>query len=115
MTLNTNLKHLSSADELKELIDTSENVMVCCGRMGPMCVPVYVVMQELEGSEEYREVEFRDMLFDNPESNVIRNLPECSSFLGLPFTVYYKNGKVVKATSSVQSKEQITNNLNEIL
>jgi thioredoxin 1 len=27
--------------------------------------------------------------------------------MGLPFTVYYKNGKVVAATSSIQSKEQI--------
>jgi len=115
MTLDTNLKHLSTADELKELIENNENVMVCCGRMGPMCVPVYASMEELEGSEEYGNVAFRDMLFDNPEAGVIRSLPECSSFRGLPFTVYYKNGKVAKATSSIQSKEQITANLNEIL
>jgi len=46
---------------------------------------------------------------------VIRNAPECSSFMGLPFTVYYKNGKLVKATSSIQSKAQITSILNEKL
>jgi thioredoxin 1 len=28
--------------------------------------------------------------------------------MGIPFTIYYKNGKVVKATSSIQSREQIT-------
>jgi len=48
------------------------------------------------------------MLFDNPHAAIIRNLPECSSFMGLPFNVYYKNGKVVKATSSIQNREQIT-------
>ena len=76
--------------------------MVCCGRMGPMCIPVYGVMEELE--DEYKHVAFRDMPFDSPEAAVIRGLPECSSFRGLPFTVYYKNGKVVKATSSIQTQ-----------
>jgi thioredoxin 1 len=47
------------------------------------------------------------MLFDNPDAYVIRDLPECRGFMGLPFTVYFKNGKVVKATSSIQSKDQI--------
>ncbi len=115
MTLDTNLKHFSTAAELEEIINSSENVMVCCGRMGPMCVPVYGAMEELQASGDYDNVEFRDMLFDNPEASVIRNLPECSSFRGLPFTVYYKNGKVVKATSSIQSKEQVTEILDEIL
>jgi thioredoxin 1 len=47
------------------------------------------------------------MEFDNPESHVIRDLPEVKGFMGIPFTIYYKNGKVVKATSSIQTKEQI--------
>ncbi len=114
MTLDTNLKHLTSAAELNELISNNENVMVCCGRMGPMCVPVYAVMEELEKSDSYDNVVFRDMLFDDPESAVIRNLPECRSFRGLPFTIYYKNGKVAKATSSVQSKDQVTTILKEV-
>ncbi len=114
MTLDTNLKHLTSAAELSDLIKNKENVMVCCGRMGPMCVPVYAVMEELEKSGEYGTVEFRDMLFDHPEASVIRNLPECANFRGLPFTIYYKNGKVAKATSSLQSKEQITSILKEV-
>ncbi len=114
MTLDTNLKHVTSGAELNELITDNENVMVCCGRMGPMCVPVYAVMEELEKSGEYDNVVFRDMLFDDPEAAVIRNLPECRSFRGLPFTIYYKNGKVAKATSSVQSKEQVTSILKEV-
>jgi thioredoxin 1 len=44
---------------------------------------------------------------------VIRNLPECRSFQGLPFVVYYKNGNVVKATSSIQSRDQVTKILDE--
>ena len=106
MVLPTNLKHVATEAELNELLKNHENVMVCCGRMGPMCVPVYDLMEELQ--DEYPHVEFRDMLFDNPEAAVIRNLPECRGFMGLPFTVYYKNGKVVKATSSIQNREQIT-------
>ncbi len=48
------------------------------------------------------------MEFDHPVATVIRNLPECRGFMGLPFTVYYKNGKVVKATTGIQNREQIT-------
>ena len=114
MHLDTNLKHLLSGAELTKLIETSENVLVCCGRLGPMCLPVYDAMDELKGSEKYNHVEFRDMLFDNPEAEIIRSLPECASFMGLPFTVYYKNGKVVKATPSLQDKDQITAILNEV-
>jgi thioredoxin 1 len=73
--------------------------------MGPMCIPVYASMKELEG--EYKNVKFYDMEFDLPDASVIRNLPESKGFMGLPFTIYYKNGKVVEATSSIQSKEQI--------
>ena len=109
--LNTNLTHVLSEKEHSELLDSNENVMICCGRMGPMCVPVYESMEELEG--EYKNIKFADMEFDSPDAKVIRNLPECSSFAGLPFVIYYKNGKVVKATSSIQSRDQITKVLNE--
>ena len=106
MVLPTNLKHVATEAEYNEILKNHENVMICCGRMGPMCVPVYDIMEELQ--EEYPHVEFRDMLFDSPEAHVIRNLPQCRGFMGLPFTVYYKNGEVVAATSSIQSQEQIT-------
>lgn len=105
MTLPTNLSHITTAAELEKIISQNENVMVCCGRMGPMCVPVYDVMEQLEG--EYKNVKFFDMAFDSPEAHIIRNLPDCKGFAGLPFTVYYKNGKVAKATSSIQNMEQV--------
>ncbi|MBN1651451.1 MAG: thioredoxin [Bacteroidales bacterium] len=107
MVLPTNLKHVATANELTELINEKENVMVCCGRMGPMCLPVYDIMKTFEDSGDYDHIEFRDMLFDSPEAAAIRNLPECRSFMGLPFTVYFKNGKVAKATSSIQNMDMV--------
>lgn len=109
--LYTNLKHIESAADHKKAISENENVMIICGRMGPMCIPVYGVAEELE--DEYKNVKFFDMEFDNPESYVIRSIPEVRGFMGIPFTIYYKHGKVVKATSSIQSKEQVTSILNK--
>ncbi|MFP4288528.1 MAG: thioredoxin [Bacteroidota bacterium] len=103
--LQTGLKEIETAQELKKIIEENENVMVCCGRMGPMCIPVYEAMEELE--EEREDVQFYTMAFDNPEASVITNDPACSGFMGLPFTMYYKNGKVAHATSSIQSMQQI--------
>jgi thioredoxin len=103
--LHTDLKHLLNKEELKETLKKNENVMICCGRMGPMCIPVYGAMMDLE--KEYDHVAFRDMEFDIPDADFIRSLPECSNFMGLPFTVYFKKGKVVAATSSIQSKTQV--------
>lgn len=111
MSLRTNLTHIESLEDHHSVIENNENVMVCCGRMGPMCIPVYDVMEELES--EYTNIKFADMPFDSPDARVIRDLEECRNFSGLPFTVYYKNGKVVKATSSIQSRDQVTSILDE--
>lgn len=104
--LDTNLKHLETDKEVKEVLQNNENVMISCGRMGPMCIPVYQIMEQLEG--KYTRVAFRDQDFDIPAAGFIKSLPECASFMGLPFTVYFKNGKVVRATTSIQNKGQIT-------
>ena len=103
--LQTNLKHIESEDQFKQILNENENVMICCGRMGPMCLPVYDIMEDLE--DEYPNVKFYDMDFDIPDAHVIRNAPECAGFMGLPFTMYYKNGKVVKATTSIQDMDQV--------
>ena len=110
--LQTNLEHVNTKEELNKLIENNEKVAVCCGRMGPMCIPVYGVFEVLQ--DEYTDIKFRDMEFDNPESVAIRGLPECRGFNGLPFTVYYRNGKVVKATSSIQTAKQIKEIINEV-
>jgi thioredoxin 1 len=108
--LQTSLPEIETAEELKKLQDENENLMVCCGRMGPMCIPVYDIMEELE--DEYSNVKFATMAFDNPEAAIIRNDQACKGFMGLPFTMYYKNGKVVQATTSIQNRKQITEILN---
>ncbi len=113
MILQTDLEHIVTGSDLEKTLSENENVMVCCGRMGPMCVPVYDIMKDLENSGKYDNVKFVDMLFDNPHAAAIRNLPECRGFMGLPFTIYYKNGKVVKATSSLQNLDQITDILDD--
>ena len=105
MELQTRLEHIHSEAEFNEVINKQEKVMVCCGRMGPMCVPVYSAMEILR--DQYPSVAFYDMPFDHPEAHVIRNLPECRGFMGLPFTVYFKDGKVVEATSSIQTQDQV--------
>jgi thioredoxin 1 len=109
--LSTSLQEFQTAAELEEYISEHENVMVCCGRMGPMCIPVYDIMEELE--EERDEVKFAVMAFDSPEAGIIRNDPACRGFMGLPFTMYYKNGSVVHATSSIQNLQQVTAILDE--
>ena len=111
MELQTRLAHIHSESEFNSIISEKENVMICLGRMGPMCVPVYAAMEILRN--KYPGSAFYDMSFDHPEAHVIRNLPECSGFMGLPFTVYFKNGKVVKATSSIQTQEQVESILKE--
>jgi len=103
--LYTNLKHIESAVAHAEIINANEDVMVICGRMEPMCVSVYRIAEELE--DEYKHVKFFDMEFDNPESHFIRSLTEIHGFTGIPFTIYYKKGNIVKTTFGIQSKAQI--------
>ena len=110
--LDTKLKHLESNEEVEELLKNNEKVMICCGRMGPMCIPVYSIMEKIES--KYPEIQFRDMDFDISIASFIKNLPECSFFMGLPFTVYFKNGIVVKASASIQKEKQVVDILDEI-
>ena len=111
--LGTNLKHILSEEEFNKVISENENVMICCGRMGPMCLPVYDVMENLE--DKYEHVKFYDMEFDIPDAHILRNHELARGFMGLPFTFYFKNGKAVKATTSIQNKKQIKDILDEYL
>jgi thioredoxin 1 len=103
--LNTNLQHVESDEAFRKVLEDNENVMICCGREGPMCLPVYDAMENLE--RKYPGVAFRDMAFDGPASGNIKALPQARGFMGLPFTVYFHKGRVVEATSSIQTKQQI--------
>jgi len=110
--LHTNLEHIESEEQLKELIENNEKVAVCCGRMGPMCIPVYDIFEIFQ--EKYPDIQFRDMDFDTPAAIIIKNLPECRGFWGLPYTIYYRNGKVVKATSSIQTAKEVKSVIDEV-
>lgn len=110
--LQTNIKHIETEEQLKELIENKEKVAVCCGRIGPMCIPVYDIFEVLQ--EKHADIQFRDMDFDTPNAAIIMDLPECRGFFGLPFTIYYRNGKVAKATSSIQSAKQVKSIINEV-
>jgi len=103
--LDTNLKHLTSESDFQKTISENENVMICCGRMGPMCLPVYDVMETLEG--KYPQVAFRDMEFDSNVADSVRRLPETQSFRSLPFVLYYHKGRLVEARSGKQSKSDV--------
>jgi thioredoxin 1 len=67
--LQTGVEEITSASELEKIINENENVMVCCGRMGPMCIPVYDVMEELQ--DEKVNIKFYTMGFDNPQGAVV--------------------------------------------
>ena len=103
--LNTKLTHIESDQAFTTLLEENENVMLCCGREGPMCLPVYDIMEKYEG--KYPQDAFRDMSFDGRASHNIKTLPETRGFMGLPFTVYFKKGEVVAATSGIQNKKQV--------
>jgi len=81
--------------------------------MGPMCIPVYDIMERLEG--DYDNVAFRDMAFDSNISNVVRVLPEVRNIQSLPIVVYYKKGKVAKVTGGRQSKQQVAAQLEALV
>jgi thioredoxin 1 len=110
--LRTKLAHLDDPNEMKKVLQENENVMVCCGRMGPMCIPVYVGMEQLQPLCPH--VKLYDQDFDGPAAGYIRRLPECARFMGLPFTIYFKNGKVAAATTSIQSKKQVADLLDQV-
>lgn len=104
--LYTNLKHIETAEEHAGIVNESENVVVICGRMGSQSIPVYQIAEDLE--VEFPAVNFFDMEYDNPESQVIKKLPELIGLASIPYVVYYKNGLVVKVTSGIQSKSQVS-------
>ena len=103
--LQTNLKHILSEAEFHKALREHDHVMICCGRMGPMCIPVYAIMKAVEA--EYPHVWFFDLEFDAAHAHVIRELPACKEFRGLPFTVYFKNGLAAKATAGIQTMDQV--------
>jgi thioredoxin 1 len=109
--LYTNLKHIENAAEFNQTIGSYAHIVIVCGRMEPMCVPVYRVAEELDG--EYKNVQFFDLEYDNPEFVDIINLPIIKSFNALPILLFYKNGNVIHVDSGNQTKSYFKTMLNE--
>lgn len=105
------LKQLESEADHKRAIGENENVVVISGRMSAEYNPFYEIAEELEG--KYKHVRFYFMDYDSPVSQVIRSIPEVQRFQEVPITVYYKNGIVVDATSSIQNKDDIVSILDK--
>jgi thioredoxin 1 len=108
--LYTNLKHIENTADFTRLIVENENIVIISGRIGPSCVPVYKIAEELE--PQYKNVKFYDMEFDNPESGVLKNVVEYYNLRNIPLIGYFKSGNMVEVSLGIQTKKQITNILN---
>ncbi|MGQ8338868.1 thioredoxin family protein [Sunxiuqinia sp. A32] len=107
--LYTNLKHIESTQQLTKVISENKKLVIICGRMGMMSIPMYRIIQELE--DYFPEVKFFDMEYDNPESEPICRLSAEHGLKGLPVIVYYKEGRMVGINSGVQAKDQLIENI----
>ncbi len=111
--LYTNLSHIETTADYQQYINKYEYVMICCGNMGQMCIPVYAIMEEIEN--DYKNINFFDMEFENPESQVLRKIYDSKDFTNIPFCIYYKNGKVIETTSGIQTKNDIIKILDQLI
>ena len=110
--LHTEIRECEGQEQFNALKQEADNIMLTCGRMGPMCIPVYGIMESIE--QEYQHVAFRVIDFDTPLAGIVRTLPEVQGFYSLPLVVYIRDGKVVKASGGLQSKSQVTTILDEV-
>lgn len=103
--LYTNLKHIETAADYRQIISEQQNVMICYGRMGLKSISVYDIMEKVQ--KRYKHVKFYDMEFDNPESKVMPETQDYKEPDELPYVIYYKNGEAVHITSGMQTRQQI--------
>ena len=109
--LYTSLNHIENKAGFTRAMQNNDNVVVVCGRMDQLSIPVYRNAAKL--MKKYHHIRFYDVEFDNPESEFIQKLPGIDSLVSLPITIYIKSGEVVKATSGLQSKIEMINILDE--
>ncbi|WP_010243414.1 YbbN family protein [Acetivibrio cellulolyticus] len=109
------VEQITDALEVERLIENSNKLVICAGRWDPMCIPVYRAMEQIIKDGQFQDTLLRVIEFDSEAASKIRGLEECKHFRGLPFTVYFLNGKVVCATASIQSRQQIEENIKKYL
>jgi thioredoxin 1 len=109
--LYTNLKHIETTAGYKKAIGDNENVLIICGNMGTDSIKVYRIAEKLEVL--YPQVKFFDMEFNNPESKFLCDLFD--NDITVPYLVCYRNGEMVYQTSGIQTREQMTEKLDNLL
>ena len=112
MVLQTNLKHLRSKIKLRKLLKENKDVIIIAGR--DICSNCNVVINIFENIDHItkildnsKKLNIFDWDYDLESADIIRDLPECEFFESLPFVIYFKNGKVINATSGRQTYKQI--------
>jgi len=109
--LYTNLKHIETSSDYTRTIGQNGNVIIICGRMNPVCIPIFRIAEELEST--YKHVKFYDMEFDNPESGVLKNVVQYYNLEDIPLVGYFKDGNLVEVSIGTQTKEQMLAVLNK--
>jgi thioredoxin 1 len=115
LMFDISLEQITDSAEVEKLIKSSNKLVICAGRWGPMCIPVYRAMEQINKDYEFQDVLLRVVDFDSEAAGIIRSLEQCKNFRGLPFTVYFLNGNAVCATSSIQPRQQIEDNIKNFL
>lgn len=111
--LYTNLNHIERASDYQQVIAENGRVVIVCGRMGEFSIPVYRVLENLQ--EEYPEVKFFDMEYDNPESSIVCELFADESEAKVPFLLFYENGELIYRTWGTKTREDLVAILREII
>jgi len=81
---------------LFEYLTRKERIELCCK----------LILNTLRAGSRYPHVYFYGQDTDIPAAGFIRRLPECASFMGLPFKVFFQNSKVLAATTGIQNEGQ---------
>jgi thioredoxin 1 len=101
--LYTNLKHITTADDFKNVLESYDKAVIACGRMDAASVSVYRELESLK--QNNKNILFFDFEYDNPESEVLCNMVKESDCKEIPFVIFLKQGVLCRVTFGIQSKK----------
>jgi thioredoxin 1 len=111
--LYTNLKHIETATDYQQVIAENGQVVIVCGRMGEFSIPVYRILESLQGV--YPQVKFFDMEFDNPEAKLVCDLVNDMPGAKVPFLLFYRNGVMTYRTWGVKTNDELVQFIGEAM
>lgn len=103
--LYTNLNHIETEKDFRRAISENNHVVVIYGRMDPISIPVYRMVEELEN--EYSAVKFFDMEMDNPDFLMLPELRDVKNDSMAPLVICFSNGKVTNISTNIHSPFEI--------